>query len=77
MSKKISKLKMIFEDNSLSDLQKYNKIRKFQNKGLGVCKFVIALNIIIFPILFISPKVKLNNQNLSPIIAFENLSYTK
>ncbi len=62
---------MIFEDKSLSDLQKYKKINYLQNKGSRYLTAFIGLNAIILPLLFIIIKVEFDNQNLSPIVALE------
>ena len=62
---------MIFEDNSLSDLQKYKRIRALQNKGSNFWSLVIGLNAVIWPLLFIITKVEIDNPNSSPIFAFK------
>ena len=71
MSKKKSKYKRIFEDNSLSDQQKYRKISNLQNKVSRFLSVLIGLNAIIWPLLFIIPNVKIDNPNRSPIIALK------
>ena len=71
MGKIKSKYKMIFEDNSLSDLQKYKRIRALQNKGSNFWSLVIGLNAVIWPLLFIITKVEIDNPNSSPIFAFK------
>ena len=72
MEKKISKIKKIFEDNSLSDLQKYKKISALQNKGTKYWAVIIGLNAIIWPLLLIIPNVDIDNQKLSPIVALKD-----
>ena len=72
MDKKKSKYKMIFEDNSLSDLQKYRKISNLQNKGSRTWFIVICLNAIIWPLIFITPNLEIDNPNLSPIVALKD-----
>jgi len=72
MGNKISKIKMIFEDNSLSDLQKYKKISDLQNKVSRFWTVVIGLNAIIWPLLFIIPDIEIDNQNSSPIVALKD-----
>ena len=72
MGNKISKIKMIFEDNSLSDLQKYKKISDLQNKVSRFWTVVIGLNAIIWPLLFIIPYIEIDNQNSSPIVALKD-----
>ena len=63
---------MIFEDNSLSDLQKYKKISDLQNKVSRFWTVVIGLNAIIWPLLFIIPDIEIDNQNSSPIVALKD-----
>ena len=72
MGKKRSEYKKIFEDNSLSDLQKYRKINNLQNKVTRYWSVVIGLNAIIWPLLFIVPDVEIDNPNSSPIIALKD-----
>ena len=72
MNKKKSEYKRIFEDNSLSDLQKYREINNLQNKVSRFWSVVIGLNAIIWPLLFIIPNVEIDNQNRSPIVALKN-----
>ena len=72
MSKKKSEYKRIFEDNSLSDLQKYRKISNIQNKCSRFWSVVIGLNAIIWPLLFIIPNLEIDNPNTSPIVASKN-----
>ena len=69
MRKKKSEYKRIFEDNSLSDLQKYRKISNLQDKRSKLWFVVISLNAIIWPLLFIFPNVEIDNPNISPIVA--------
>ena len=69
MGKKKSEYKMIFEDNSLSDLQKYRKISNLQNKDSRFWSVVIGLNVILWPLLFIVPNLEIDNPNISPIVA--------
>ena len=69
MVKKKSEYKKIFEDNSLSDLQKYKMISDLQNKGSRLWTVVIGLNAIIWPLIFMTPNVEFDNPNLSPIVA--------
>ena len=72
MSKNQSEYKRIFEDNSLSDLQKYRKINNLQNKVSRFWSVVIGLNAIIWPLLFIIPNVEIDNPNRSPIVALKD-----
>ena len=72
MSKKKSEYKRIFEDNSLSDLQKYRKINNLQNKVSRFWSVVIGLNAIIWPLLFIISNVEIDNSNRSPIVALKD-----
>ena len=72
MSKKKSEYKRIFEDNSLSDLQKYRKISNLQNKFSRFWSVVIGLNAIIWPLLFILSNVEVDNPNRSPIVALKD-----
>ena len=72
MSKKKSEYKRIFEDNSLSDLQKYRKINNLQNKATRYWSVVIGLNAIIWPLLFIVPDVKIDNPNSSSIVELKD-----
>ncbi len=69
MGKKKSEYKKIFEDNSLSDLQKYRKISNLQNKNSRFWSVVLTLNAIIWPLLFIIPNLEIDNSNTSPIVA--------
>ena len=72
MSKKKSEYKRIFEDNSLSDLQKYRKIGDLKNKVSRLWSVVIGLNAIIWPLLFIISNVVIDNSNRSPIVALKD-----
>tara|TARA_B100000700_G_scaffold9857_1_gene9863 strand:- start:252 stop:470 length:219 start_codon:yes stop_codon:yes gene_type:complete len=72
MCKKKSEYKKIFEDNSLSDLQKYRKISNLQNKGSKFWSVVIGLNAIIWPLLYIIPNIEIENPNISPIVALKD-----
>ena len=72
MSKKKSEYKKIFEDNSLSDLQKYRKITNLQNKVSKFWSIVIGLNVISWPLLFIIPNVQIDNPNRSPTVALKD-----
>ena len=72
MSKKKSEYKRIFEDNSLSDPQKYRKISNLQNKVSRFWSVVIGLNAIIWPLLFIISNVEIDNSNRSPIVALKD-----
>ncbi len=69
MGKKKSEYKKIFEDNSLSDLEKYRKISNLQNKNSRFWSVVLTLNAIIWPLLFIIPNLEIDNSNTSPIVA--------
>ena len=73
MVKNSSKIKTIFEDSSLTDQQKYKKINHLANKGSRLWIFVISLNTITLPLLFITPNLEINNQNLNPIVALKDL----
>ena len=72
MSKKKSEYKRIFEDNSLSDPQKYRKISNLQNKVSRFWSVVIGLNAIIWPLLFIISNVEIDNPNIIPIVALKD-----
>ena len=72
MSKKKSEYKKIFEDNSLSDLQKYRKITNLQNKVSKFWSVVIGLNVISWPLLFIIPNVQIDNPNRIPTVALKD-----
>ena len=72
MSKKNSEYKRIFEDNSLSDLQKYRKINNLHNKVSRFWSVVIGLNVISWSLLFIIPNVEIDNPNRSPIVALND-----
>ena len=72
MSKKKSEYKRIFEDNSLSDLQKYRKISNLQNKVSRFWSVMIGLNAIIWPLLFIISNVEIDNPNRSSIVALKD-----
>tara|TARA_Y100001968_G_scaffold59560_1_gene50571 strand:+ start:4342 stop:4560 length:219 start_codon:yes stop_codon:yes gene_type:complete len=69
MSKKKSKYKKIFEDNSLSDQQKYKMISNLQNRSSKFWTVVIGMNAIALSLLFNTPNVEIDNRNSSPIIA--------
>ena len=64
-----SKFKKIFEDNSLSDLQKFRKINALQRNDSRFWIIFISLNAIVLPLLFFIPNVEIDNSNLSPIVA--------
>ena len=72
MSKKNSEYKKIFEDNSLSDLQKYRKINNLQNKGSRFWSVVFGLNAVIWPFFYIIPNIEIDNSNISPIVALKD-----
>ena len=72
MSKNKSEFKKIFEDNSLSDLQKYRQISNLQKKSSRFYIVVIGLNVIIWPLLSIIPSVEIDNPNISPIVALKD-----
>ena len=72
MGKKKSEYKKIFEDNSLSDQQKYKKISNLQNKGSRLWTVIIGLNAIIWPLLFTIPNVEIDNPSLGPIVALKD-----
>ena len=72
MSKKKSKYKKIFEDNSLSDLQKYRMITNLQNKNSIFWSVVIGLNAILWPLLFVIPNIEIDNSKISPIVALKD-----
>ena len=73
MSKKSSQLKEIFEDVSLSDLQKYKKISNLQNRGPKFWNVIIGLNAIVLLSLLFVPNVEIDNPNSRPIVAFKEL----
>tara|TARA_Y100001968_G_C18872608_1_gene487911 strand:- start:131 stop:349 length:219 start_codon:yes stop_codon:yes gene_type:complete len=72
MVNKKSLYKKIFEDNSLSDLQKYRKISDLQNKSKRLWSIAIGLNAIVWPLVFIIPNPEIDNSNLSPIVALKD-----
>ena len=72
MSKNKSEYKRIFEDNSLSDLQKYRKISNLQNKVSRFWSVVIGLNAIIWPLLYIIPNIEIDKPNINPIVALKD-----
>tara|TARA_Y100001978_G_C23426459_1_gene306238 strand:+ start:252 stop:470 length:219 start_codon:yes stop_codon:yes gene_type:complete len=69
MAKEKSEYKMIFEDSSLSDLQKYKKITNIYNNNSKFWTFVIGMNFIIISSLIIIPETEFDNSNYSPVIA--------
>ena len=71
MSKKKSEYKRIFEDNSLSDLQKYRKINNLQNKVARFWSVVIGFSVIIMRLLIIIPNVEIDNPNINPIVSLK------
>ena len=71
MIKRKSKHKRIFEDNSLTDPQKYEKINNLNNKALNFYSVFIGLNAIIWPLLFIIPNVEIDNPNRSQFVALK------
>tara|TARA_Y100001968_G_scaffold41276_1_gene31392 strand:- start:192 stop:422 length:231 start_codon:yes stop_codon:yes gene_type:complete len=73
MGKKNSEYKKIFEDNFLSDLQKYKKINELQNRGSKFWTIVIALNAVFLPFLFFTSNLEIDKPHSNPIIAFKNL----
>ena len=72
MSKKKSEYKRIFEDNSLSDLQKYRKISNLQNKSSRFWSVVIGLNAFVWPMFYILPNIEIDNPNISPTAALKD-----
>ena len=72
MSKNKSEFKRIFEDNSLSNLQKYRQISNLQKKSSRLWSIVVGLNVIIWPMLFIIPSVEIENPNISSIVALKD-----
>tara|TARA_Y100001968_G_C19235448_1_gene656651 strand:- start:519 stop:746 length:228 start_codon:yes stop_codon:yes gene_type:complete len=72
MTTQISKYKIIFEDNSLSDQEKYKKISNLQNKASKFWSIVLGLNVIFWPFLFIFTNIETDNSNLSPIVFLKN-----
>ena len=73
MSKKKSEYKRIFEDNSLSDLQKYRKISHLQKKGSRFWSVIVGLNAIIWPLLFVNTNIEIDDPNITPIAALKKL----
>tara|TARA_Y100001968_G_C18795194_1_gene453075 strand:+ start:179 stop:400 length:222 start_codon:yes stop_codon:yes gene_type:complete len=67
-----SKYKQIFEDNSLSNLQKYKKINDLQHKGSGFWAVLIGLNAIFWPLLIISPNIDIDNPNSNIVVALKH-----
>ena len=72
MQNKVSKYKIIFEDNSLSDLQKYKKISDLQKKSPKIWTLVIGLNVIIWPFLLTIPNVEIEKPNLNSIVTLKH-----
>ena len=77
MGKNESKYKRIFEDNSLSEHQKYSKINRLLKKNIHSDKgskfwiVVIVLNIITLPLLFYS-NIDTDNPKLSQVAILIN-----
>tara|TARA_Y100001968_G_scaffold311106_1_gene332815 strand:+ start:816 stop:1037 length:222 start_codon:yes stop_codon:yes gene_type:complete len=69
---KKSEYKKIFEDRSLSDQEKYRKIRFLNNKASRLWSVFIGLNVIIWPSLFILTNIETDNSNLKPIAALKS-----
>ena len=67
-----SNYKQIFEDNSLSNLQKYKKINDLQRKGSGFWTVLIGLNAIVWPLLIISPNIDIDNPNSNIVVALKH-----
>ena len=63
MDKKKSEYKRIFEDDSLTDLQKYNQISYLHNKVSIFWNIFIGLNLIIWPLFLIIPSLEIENSN--------------
>tara|TARA_Y100001968_G_C19252775_1_gene665296 strand:+ start:279 stop:524 length:246 start_codon:yes stop_codon:yes gene_type:complete len=78
MGKRNSILKKIFEDQSLSDQQKYRKINYLLNNkifsGIGsrFWSIAIGLNVIFWPFFIITPNVETDSPNLSQIATFKD-----
>jgi len=69
---KKSEYKKIFEDNLLTDLQKYEKINYLQNKFSRFWTVFIASNAIFWPLLFITPNLEIDNSNLNPVASLKD-----
>ena len=73
MAKKTSVYKKIFEDISLTDTQKYNRINFLQTKRIVINNssrflcILIGLNIIIWPLIITIPNTKIDNTNSKKI----------
>ena len=67
-------IKKIFEDNCLSDQDKYKLINSLQNKPLRFWRIAFSLGVLIWPFLFIFTNIETDNSNLSPIVASKNTS---
>ena len=73
MGKKTSVYKKIFEDISLTDTQKYNRINFLQTKRIVINNssrflcILIGLNIIIWPLIITIPNTKIDNTNSKKI----------
>ena len=63
MIKKKSEYKKIFEDDSLSDQQKYTKINNIQHKSSNFWAVLIGLNFIICPSVIFTPNIEIDNTN--------------
>lgn len=78
MRKSISEYRKIFEDNTLSDQEKYNKINDLQSKKIlndnftGFCGVIIGLNLMIWPSIFIINNLENDKSNLRPIATLKN-----
>ena len=63
MVKKKSEYKKIFEDDSLSDQQKYTKINNIQHNSSNFWTFLIGLNLIIWPLVIFTPNIEIDHTN--------------
>lgn len=70
---KESEYKKIFEDNCLSDQDKYNLINSLQNKPFRFWSIALGLSVIIWPFLHIFTNIDTDKSNLSPIVASRNI----
>ena len=68
----MSELKKIFEDISLTDLQKYKMISNLYNGPSMFWGVFIGVNAIVLPLQFLTPNVEIDNSSSIPIVAFKD-----
>tara|TARA_Y100001968_G_C19072998_1_gene579311 strand:- start:332 stop:592 length:261 start_codon:yes stop_codon:yes gene_type:complete len=72
MDKNISEYKRIFEDDSLTDLQKYNQISYLHNKVSIFWNVFIGLNLIVWPLFLFIPSLEIESSNSKSIVALSH-----